>query len=173
MHDRFPRLFASGTFGALLLTSSALAATPASAPYGTADKRAVVKATPARKAALKAPAAVGAARRTSTPIAGILDGSNGETINVHGHHAADGTAAKYMNKVVYLGPLGNRDTLDTPYSVMGVTHDVVVNQQIRSINDMAQYLPPCSLKCAGTLTPPARSPAGLNPMLWPTPVSTV
>ncbi|OUJ07766.1 TonB-dependent siderophore receptor [Acetobacter malorum] len=149
MHDRFPRLFATGTFGAFLLTSSALASTPAPAPQATADKQAAVKAAPAKKVALKTPAAVVPAKRTSTPIAGILDGSNGETINVHGHHAADGTAAKYMNKVVYLGPLGNRDTLDTPYSVMGVTHDVVVNQQIRSINDMAQYLPSVQLEVRG------------------------
>ncbi|WP_408734913.1 hypothetical protein [Acetobacter okinawensis] len=81
-------------------------------------------------------------------------------MNVHGHHAADGTGAKYMNKVVYLGPLGNRDTLDTPYSVMGVPHDVVVNQQIRNINDMAQYLPLFSLKFAVTPTHPAPSRAG-------------
>ncbi|MFT9215282.1 MAG: Plug domain-containing protein, partial [Acetobacter malorum] len=149
MHDRFPRLFATGTFGALLMTSSALASTPVPTPQATTGKQVAVKAAPAQKVALKPPAAAVPAKRTSTPIAGILDGSNGETINVHGHHAADGTAAKYMNKVVYLGPLGNRDTLDTPYSVMGVTHDVVVNQQIRSINDMAQYLPSVQLEVRG------------------------
>lgn len=54
-----------------------------------------------------------------------------------------------MNKIVYLGPLGNRDTLDTPYSVMGVPHDVVINQQLRNINDMAQYLPSVQLEIRG------------------------
>ncbi|GAJ27912.1 TonB-dependent receptor [Acidomonas methanolica] len=85
----------------------------------------------------------------AAPIAGTLDGSNGETMVVHGRHVADGTAARYMNKTIYLGPLGNRDTLDTPYSVMGVPHDVVVNQQLRNINDMAQYLPSVQLEIRG------------------------
>ncbi|MFT9087517.1 MAG: TonB-dependent receptor [Acetobacter okinawensis] len=142
MHDRFHIFFTTGTFGALLLATSALAAAPvAPAQQATTSKQAVNKTT-APKKPLAAP-------KTTTPIAGILDGSNGETVNVHGHHAADGTGAKYMNKVVYLGPLGNRDTLDTPYSVMGVPHDVVVNQQIRNINDMAQYLPSVQLEIRG------------------------
>ena len=142
MHDRFHTLFATGTFGAFLLTTSALAAAPVtSTQHTTAGKQAVGKITSLPKP-MPPP-------KTTAPIAGILDGSNGETVNVHGHHAADGTGAKYMNKIVYLGPLGNRDTLDTPYSVMGVPHDVVVNQQIRNINDMAQYLPSVQLEIRG------------------------
>lgn len=140
MHDRFHTLFATGAFGALLLTTSALAAPPVASSQQAAS---------GKKAAVKASAAKTPAPQTTTPIAGILDGSNGETVNVHGHHAADGTGAKYMNKIVYLGPLGNRDTLDTPYSVMGVPHDVVVNQQIRNINDMAEYLPSVQLEIRG------------------------
>lgn len=136
MNDRFQALLATGTFSALLLATSALAATPTS-------EKTQRKTSPHTKS-LSRPALPSAA-----PIAGILDGSNGETINVHGHHAADGTGAKYMNKIVYLGPLGNRDTLDTPYSIMGVTHDVVVNQQIRNLNDMAQYLPSVQLEIRG------------------------
>ncbi|MFT9460163.1 MAG: TonB-dependent receptor [Acetobacter orientalis] len=139
MHDRLHTLIATSTFSVLLLASSALAA-----PSNTA--------TPEQPLTTKTPAKVSprtTPTHTNTPIAGILDGSNGETINVHGHHAADGTAAKYMNKIVYLGPLGNRDTLDTPYSVMGVTHDVVVNQQIRNLNDMAQYLPSVQMEIRG------------------------
>ncbi|MFT8417985.1 MAG: TonB-dependent receptor [Acetobacter sp.] len=145
MHDRFHTFFATGTFGALLLTTSALAATPvAPAQQAPTGKQATTKAAPPPK-----PIVNTTPPKTMAPIAGILDGSNGETVNVHGHHAADGTGAKYMNKVVYLGPLGNRDTLDTPYSVMGVPHDVVVNQQIRNINDMAQYLPSVQLEIRG------------------------
>lgn len=138
MHDRLHTLIATSTFSVLLLASSALAA-----PSNTAPEQPLTTKTPAKATPRKTPA------HTNTPIAGILDGSNGETINVHGHHAADGTAAKYMNKIVYLGPLGNRDTLDTPYSVMGVTHDVVVNQQIRNLNDMAQYLPSVQMEIRG------------------------
>ncbi|MFS3135789.1 TonB-dependent siderophore receptor [Gluconacetobacter sacchari] len=136
MPHRLPVLLAAGAFGAILLSGSALAAPPARPQHGKTARQA---ATPAGKAR---PAA-------TAPIAGILDGSNGETLTVHGRHAADGTGARYMNRRVYLGPLGNRDTLDTPYSVMGVPHDVVVNQQLRNINDMAQYLPSVQLEIRG------------------------
>ncbi|MFT8932180.1 MAG: TonB-dependent receptor [Acetobacter syzygii] len=148
MHDRFHIFFATGTFGAFLLTTSALAATSVAPQQQLpAGKPSTVKT--AQSKSPLAQARSSAKPGTTTPIAGILDGSNGETVNVHGHHAADGTGAKYMNKIVYLGPLGNRDTLDTPYSVMGVPHDVVVNQQIRNINDMAQYLPSVQLEIRG------------------------
>lgn len=146
MHHRFSPFFIAGTFGAFLLTTSALAA-PTVSTQGKTGSHAPGKTEPAKARAAGTRAAkvpAGAA-----PIAGILDGSNGETVTVLGHHAADGTAAKYMNKTVYLGPLGNRDTLDTPYSIMGVPHDVVVNQQIRNINDMAQYLPSVQLEIRG------------------------
>ncbi|NHO16766.1 TonB-dependent siderophore receptor [Acetobacter peroxydans] len=144
MPDRQHILFLSVTFSTLLLTTSLQAATSTqqtAAGLQPAAKNAAVKKTTAKSTASQTP--------STAPIAGILDGSNGETVNVHGHHAADGTAAKYMNKIVYLGPLGNRDTLDTPYSVMGVPHDVVVNQQLRNINDMAQYLPSVQLEIRG------------------------
>ncbi|MFT9144310.1 MAG: TonB-dependent siderophore receptor, partial [Acetobacter orientalis] len=81
------------TFSVLLLGSSALAAPSNTATLG----QPLTTKAPAKAPPHKTPA------HTNTPIAGILDGSNGETINVHGHHAADGTAAKYMNKIVYLG----------------------------------------------------------------------
>mgnify|MGYP004724245587 CR=1 FL=1 len=77
MHDRFSTLVATGTFGALLLTSSALASAPT------------------KKVVLKKPVATTTDRHIPAPIAGILDGSNGETINVHGHHAAAGTGARH------------------------------------------------------------------------------
>ncbi|WP_395372277.1 TonB-dependent siderophore receptor [Komagataeibacter diospyri] len=138
----------------VLLATTALAAPPVSASMGESGKLVSVKGTSQSHARPfeKEPADHGshaATAGTDVPIAGILDGSNGETITVHGHHAADGTGAKYMNKNIYLGPLGNRDTLDTPYSVMGVTHDVVVNQQLRNINDMASFLPSVQLEIRG------------------------
>ncbi|GBQ62512.1 TonB-dependent ferric iron siderophore receptor [Ameyamaea chiangmaiensis NBRC 103196] len=139
MHERLPLSFVSGTFGALLLTTTALAAT--GTPVATSTKAGHAHPTITRRPAPQKTAAA--------PIAGVLDGSNGETVTVRGHHVADGTSARYMNKSVYLGPLGNRDTLDTPYSIMGVTHDVVVNQQIRNLNDLAQYLPSVQLEVRG------------------------
>jgi hypothetical protein len=140
MPSRHHILFASATFGTLLVTTSLQAATSTQQP--ATGTQPMAKNAAAKNTSTQPPTA-------TAPIAGILDGSNGETINVHGHHAADGTGAKYMNKIVYLGPLGNRDTLDTPYSVMGVPHDVIVNQQLRNINDMAQYLPSVQLEIRG------------------------
>ena len=148
MHDRFHPVLVTVTFCASLLTTSALAAAATvPAQQGLTGKQTAVK--PSAPARSDRSATGGTAVTTNAPIAGILDGSNGETITVHGHHAADGTGAKYMNKNIYLGPLGNRDTLDTPYSVMGVTHDVVVNQQLRNINDMASFLPSVQLEVRG------------------------
>lgn len=165
MHDRFHTLFVTGTFSALLLATSALAAAPvAPTQQPPTDKPTTIKAAASKSPAVHAtntPVPAG-----TTPIAGILDGSNGETVNVHGHHAADGTAAKYMNKIVYLGPLGNRDTLDTPYSVMGVPHDVIVNQQIRNINDMAQYLPSVQLEIRGDPNTSRPQSRGFEADVW-------
>ncbi|WP_291363917.1 TonB-dependent siderophore receptor [Acetobacter sp. UBA5411] len=157
MSCRLPTAFIAGTFASALLTTSALASPPVSSQTNQTDAQPAAKtATPqpvsGKPVAIRATdnrTKTGTTRARATPIAGILDGSNGETVTVHGHHAADGTGAKYMNKTVYLGPLGNRDTLDTPYSVMGVPHDVIVNQQIRNLNDLAQYLPSVQLEVRG------------------------
>ncbi len=157
MSCRLPTAFIAGTFASALLTTSALASPSVSSQTNQTDAQPAAKtATPqpvsGKPVAIRAAdnrTKTGTARARATPIAGILDGSNGETVTVHGHHAADGTGAKYMNKTVYLGPLGNRDTLDTPYSVMGVPHDVIVNQQIRNLNDLAQYLPSVQLEVRG------------------------
>lgn len=139
MPSRHQLLFASAAISSFLFATTVQAATPSAQP--AKDTQPAAKTSATHNSSADTP--------TTAPIAGILDGSNGETINVHGRHAADGTGAKYMNKIVYLGPLGNRDTLDTPYSVMGVPHDVVVNQQLRNINDMAQYLPSVQLEIRG------------------------
>ncbi|OUJ00038.1 TonB-dependent siderophore receptor [Acetobacter sp. DsW_54] len=163
MHARFHTFFATGTFSALLLTTSTLAAEPVAPEQQDATgKQTSIKASTSTTPKTAAPKTA----KTMAPIAGILDGSNGETVNVHGHHAADGTSAKYMNKIVYLGPLGNRDTLDTPYSVMGVPHDVVVNQQIRNINDMAQYLPSVQLEIRGDPNTSRPQSRGFEADVW-------
>lgn len=145
MHDRFHPVLVTATFCASLLTTTTLATAASVQPEQTGKQAIVKQSVPAKPGGV----AASVIPATTAPIAGILDGSNGETITVHGHHAADGTGAKYMNKNIYLGPLGNRDTLDAPYSVMGVTHDVVVNQQLRNINDMASFLPSVQLEIRG------------------------
>lgn len=71
-----------------------------------------------------------------------------ERITVQGRQAA-GMTAEYGRKDAVLGPLGTRDLLDTPFSIMTVPRDVIVNQQSRNANDLAQYLPSVQLEMRG------------------------
>lgn len=57
--------------------------------------------------------------------------------------------AHYAVKDATLGPLGRRDILDTPFSVMTVPHDAIVNQQARNANDLIGYLPSAQLEMRG------------------------
>lgn len=54
-----------------------------------------------------------------------------------------------MQGAVNLGPLGNRQVLDTPLSTVVISHDLVVNQQSRSIADLVRYLPSTQLEIRG------------------------
>ncbi|AOX21003.1 TonB-dependent receptor [Kozakia baliensis] len=78
--------------------------------------------------------------KTKTPVI--------EQVNVYGR-VATGTTAQYSKKTAVLGPLGDRPTLDTPFSIMTVTQDVIANQQARNINDLAQYMPSVQLEERG------------------------
>jgi len=71
-----------------------------------------------------------------------------ERILVRGRQAA-GIMADYGRHEVSLGPLGTRSLLDTPFSVMIVPRDVILNQQARNVNDLAQYLPSVQLEMRG------------------------
>lgn len=74
--------------------------------------------------------------------------SSEEHVTVHGKQA-QGVMADYLQPDASLGPLGKRSLLDTPFSVMTVTHDTIVNQQARSVNDLARYLPSVQLEMRG------------------------
>lgn len=71
-----------------------------------------------------------------------------ETVKVIGR-VATGTTAQYSKKTADLGPLGDRPSVDSPFSIMTVTHDVIVNQQARNINDLARYMPSVQLEERG------------------------
>lgn len=76
-----------------------------------------------------------------------------EHITVHAaptpQRVAPGLAARYRQGRPDLGPLGQRDVLDTPFSVMDVPRDVLLNQQVRNINDTARYMPSVQLEERG------------------------
>ncbi|GBQ90309.1 TonB-dependent ferric iron siderophore receptor [Asaia krungthepensis NRIC 0535] len=71
-----------------------------------------------------------------------------EEVAVQGRQAA-GMAAEYGKRDAALGPLGTRSLLETPFSIMAVPRDVIVNQQSRNANDLAQYLPSVQLEMRG------------------------
>lgn len=64
-------------------------------------------------------------------------------------HTASGALADYNKTTATLGPLGTRKTLNTPFSIMTVPHDVIVNQQSRNINDLMAYMPSVQLEIRG------------------------
>ena len=71
-----------------------------------------------------------------------------ENVTVRGRQAA-GLAADYLRSAATLGPLGTRSILETPFSVMTVPRDAIVNQQARNVNDLTQFLPSVQLEMRG------------------------
>jgi len=54
---------------------------------------------------------------------------------------AEEDARAAREKSANLGPLGERLLLDTPYSINVVPHDLIQNQQLKSVKDILRYLP--------------------------------
>ncbi|WP_277961708.1 TonB-dependent siderophore receptor [Pseudomonas sp. RIT-To-2] len=54
---------------------------------------------------------------------------------------AEEDARAAREKSANLGPLGERRLLDTPYSINVVPHDLIQNQQLKSVKDILRYLP--------------------------------
>jgi len=64
-------------------------------------------------------------------------------VNVTGSQEtqAEEDARAAREKSANLGPLGERRLLDTPYSINVVPHDLIQNQQLKSVKDILRYLP--------------------------------
>ncbi|GAN54045.1 ferric siderophore receptor [Tanticharoenia sakaeratensis NBRC 103193] len=77
-----------------------------------------------------------------------IQAARGEHITVN-RRMATGTNAQYNHTTASLGPLGNRSILDTPFSIMTVTQDIIANQQARNVNDLAAYMPSVQLEIRG------------------------
>lgn len=56
------------------------------------------------------------------------------------------TNPSYNAGVVNLGPLGNRNLLDTPFSVTPITQDFMENLQVKTVNDALRYLPSVEIR---------------------------
>jgi len=83
-----------------------------------------------------------------TPPTPTIQAQTHEHITVQ-RRTATGTTAQYSKTTAALGPLGNRPILNTPFSIMTVTQDIIANQQARNINDLAAYMPSVQLEQRG------------------------
>lgn len=82
-----------------------------------------------------------------------------ENIIVTGKRIANGSTAITNVPEINLGPLGTMNAEDAPFSILSVSHDVIVNQQARNVNDLMKYLPSLQLEArgnAGTSRPQSR-----------------
>ncbi|MCW1874273.1 TonB-dependent siderophore receptor [Erwinia sp. INIA-01] len=48
-----------------------------------------------------------------------------------------------------LGPLGSKDRLETPYSTTTVTHEMIDNQQAKSVSELLKYSPSTQMQARG------------------------
>src|SRR6202000_3352437 len=60
------------------------------------------------------------------------------------HNAAPDPS--YDVRTVSVGPLGNRDVLNTPYSITTVSQDFMENLQLKTVNDTLRYLPDVEIR---------------------------
>jgi iron complex outermembrane recepter protein len=60
------------------------------------------------------------------------------------HNAA--TNPNYDVRTVSVGPLGNRNVLDTPFSITSVPQDMMENLQLKTVNDTLRYLPSVEIR---------------------------
>jgi iron complex outermembrane receptor protein len=60
------------------------------------------------------------------------------------HNAA--TNPNYDVRTVSVGPLGNHDVLDTPFSITSVPQDMMENLQLKTVNDTLRYLPSVEIR---------------------------
>ena len=63
------------------------------------------------------------------------------TVNGVQDTQAEQDARAAREKSANLGPLGERRLLDTPYSLNVVPHDLIQDQQLKSVKDILRYLP--------------------------------
>ncbi|CAB3793300.1 TonB-dependent receptor [Pararobbsia alpina] len=68
------------------------------------------------------------------------------TTPVSGDPGGFATTPQYHTEKANLGPLGDQSILKTPYSVTVVPEDLLVNQQVQTVNDSLRYLPSVEIR---------------------------
>lgn len=59
------------------------------------------------------------------------------------------SGAGFKTDEIDIGPLGNRDWLETPYSSTTVTRDMIENQQAQSVSELLKYSPSTQMQARG------------------------
>lgn len=90
------------------------------------------------------------AQTSSSSVNSAQENDNSEQITVTGQRRAQGSSANMTVPTVTLGPLGTMKAEDTPFSILSVPHDVIINQQARNVNDLMKYLPSVQLETRGS-----------------------
>ncbi len=80
-----------------------------------------------------------AQRSTQPPVPAPAQAGAGSV-----HNAA--TNPNYDVRTVSVGPLGNRNVLDTPFSITSVPQDMMENLQLKTVNDTLRYLPSVEIR---------------------------
>lgn len=57
--------------------------------------------------------------------------------------------AGFVTSEIDIGPLGNRDWIDTPYSTNTVTKEMIDNQQAKSVSELLKYAPSTQMQARG------------------------
>ena len=82
------------------------------------------------------------ANRSTQPPA---PGASPAQVGASGVHNA-ATNPNYNVSTVSIGPLGNRNVLNTPFSITAVPQDMMENLQLKTVNDTLRYLPSVEIR---------------------------
>ncbi|QCE34799.1 hypothetical protein FAI40_05235 [Acetobacteraceae bacterium] len=94
-------------------------------------------------------------RTSSKAVSAEAEGpATNELIHVKGvattpAELVSGSRADYLQKDLDLGPLGKQKAAMAPFSTMTTTHDVIQDQQLRTIGQTLQYMPSVNLEDRG------------------------
>ncbi len=59
------------------------------------------------------------------------------------------SGAGFVTQDINLGPLGDRDWIDTPYSTTTLDHNIIDNQQAKSVSELLKYAPSSQMQARG------------------------
>ncbi|HFZ8995717.1 TPA: TonB-dependent receptor [Citrobacter freundii] len=73
------------------------------------------------------------------------------TANAPANQSDSAAGSGFVADDIELGPLGNKQWIDTPYSSNTISQQVIKNQQAQSVNDLLKYAPSTQMEARGGL----------------------